>query len=57
MSLCNATKQELTGAGLNILMNCTVEGCGLPVARHRDENAPLAEGILFFSDVAFCSSL
>ncbi len=37
MSLCNATKQELISAGLNVLSHCTVDGCGLPVARHRDE--------------------
>ena len=35
MALCNATKQELIDAGLNILGNCTVDGCGLPVARHK----------------------
>ena len=41
MSLCNATKQELMAAGLFVTENCPVAGCGLPVARHRDENAPI----------------
>ncbi len=45
MSLCNATKQELIAEGLNpVTGKCPVEGCGLPVARHRDENAPPQAG-------------
>ncbi len=44
MSLCNATKQELINAGLNVLQNCTVDGCGLPVARHRDEGQQILAG-------------
>jgi hypothetical protein len=38
--ICNATKQELVTAGLSILANCTVDGCGFPVARHRDATQP-----------------
>ncbi len=41
MSLCNATKQELIADGLRVTGNCTVEGCCLPVARHRDENVSI----------------
>jgi len=38
--LCNLTKQELVGQlNVDLLGKCPVEGCGLPVGRHRDENA------------------
>ena len=41
MSLCNLTKQILVSEGLNpVAGTCPVAGCGLPVGRHRDENAP-----------------
>jgi hypothetical protein len=41
MSLCNLTIQYLESQGFHRLTGtCPVEGCGLPVARHRDENAP-----------------
>ena len=42
--ICNATKQELVTAGLSILANCTVDGCGFPVARHRDDPPPAVQG-------------
>ena len=41
--ICNATKQELMTAGLSILANCTVDGCGFPVARHRDDPPPATQ--------------
>jgi len=31
-------------AGLSILANCTVDGCGFPVARHRDDPTPAVQG-------------
>ena len=44
MSLCNFTIQKLESKGYDGVSegktHCPVEGCGLPVARHRDESAP-----------------
>ncbi len=40
MSLCNLSIQYLESRGYDRLTGkCPVEGCGLPVARHRDEDA------------------
>lgn len=49
MSLCNAKMSQLLDAGLSILGHCTVEGCGHPVARHRDDGILL--GLASFSCV------
>ena len=38
--LCNLTIQKLEANGVSVLGRCPVDGCGLPVARHRDETAP-----------------
>ncbi len=44
MPLCNLTIQYLESQGFHRLRgNCPVEGCGLPVAHHRDETAPLPQ--------------
>jgi hypothetical protein len=43
-TLCNLTLQKLEQNGVSVLGNCPVEGCGLPVARHRDETAPTTSG-------------
>lgn len=55
--ICNATKQELKSAGLSILGSCTVEGCGLPVARHRDEAQPVQEGNKLYHPIDFYDEL
>ncbi len=52
MSLCNLTIQYLESQHLDRLTaNCPVAGCGLPVARHRDENAQA--GNIFSSHYLF----
>jgi hypothetical protein len=64
-AICNLTIQKLYQKGISILENYPVEGCGLPVARHRDETAPTTSGLnpnlspfifssLFFYLFLFC---
>lgn len=50
MSLCNLTKQELAKEGISLLGNCPVVGCGLPVARHRDETVFPSAGMVLSVD-------
>jgi hypothetical protein len=46
--LCNLTIQKLEAQGVNVLGNCPVSGCGLPVAFHRDETVVPPQGIVRF---------
>jgi len=57
MSLCNLTIQLLAKEGVPLLGTCPVVGCGLPVARHRDET--LLQGFVqfhFFVNL-FCETI
>ncbi len=55
MSLCNLTIQKLESWGYNRLTaDCPVRDCGLPVARHRDEE--IMEIIEKMSKVRECTA-
>jgi hypothetical protein len=58
MPLCNLTIQKLEAIGVNVLGICPVEGCGLPVAFHRDATVVHPpQGIVRFLFVMYCVDL
>jgi hypothetical protein len=57
MPLCNLTIQQLVGLSVSHLGHCPVEGCGVPVAFHRNETVIAPPGIVVFPALyAFISS-